>query len=162
MDNIWSKSILLSRNCFMDYLKMKWMKLLTHFRLSTLPLIIRIPPLPVMNLLVSAKIFDMETVTYDIKSIIHHEQRWLAMLNVESHPKYLLLVYNTIVGEMLRKLNLENYQLSVVIYHRNKVLYILQPVLNQSGIQTVICIIFKVRIIQGMYGIMTVIYLTNS
>ena len=51
------------------------MKLLTHFRLSTLPLIIRIPPLPVMNLLVSAKIFDMETVTYDIKSIIHHEQR---------------------------------------------------------------------------------------
>ena len=84
------------------------------------------------------------------------------MLNVESHPKYLLLVYNTIVGEMLRKLNLENYQLSVVIYHRNKVLYILQPVLNQSGIQTVICIIFKVRIIQGMYGIMTVIYLTNS
>ena len=63
---------------------------------------------------------------------------------------------------MLRQLNLGKGQLSVVMYPINRLLYIIQPVLNQSGIQTIIRIVLKVSIIQGVYEMMTVVPLTNS
>ena len=55
---------------------------------------------------------------------------------------------------MLRQLNLANNP-------RHLVLYKIQYVLNKSGIHKVIQIIFKVSIIQNMYGMMNVITLAN-
>ena len=111
---------------------------------------------------VSANTFEIETVKYGIKSIIYHVQRCLAVLYSDSHPKYLVLIQHNIIADMLRQLNLSNNQKSVVMYLRNRVLYILQPVLNQAVMHTVVWIIFKVRIIQGMYGIMNGTNLTDS
>ena len=110
----------------------------------------------------SAKTFKMKTFTYDIKIIIYHLNRFLSMLHAESHPKYLVLVQQNVFWYMERQLNLANNQLSVVIYLRNKILYLLHPVLNQAGMHTVIHIIFKVNILQGMYGVMAVMTFIDS
>ena len=143
-------------------MKMKPIKILTNFGLSTLPLIIIISPFTVMNLFEAENTFNMETVTDDIKLILYHVQRCLDILHSQSHTKYLVLVQQIILGEMLRQLNLGKGQLSVVMYPINRLLYIIQPVLNQSGIQTIIRIVLKVSIIQGVYEMMTVVPLTNS
>ena len=71
----------------------------------------------------------MATVSYSIKSILYRVQKSWAVLHVESHPKYLVLVQQNVIGEIIGQLNMENYQLSVVMYPRNIVLYILQPVI---------------------------------
>ena len=62
-------------------MKMKPIKLLTNFGLSTLPLIIIISPFTVMNLFEAENTFDMETVTDDIKLILYDVQRCLDILH---------------------------------------------------------------------------------
>ena len=103
-------------------MKIKSMKLITYFGLIKLHLIIRMTSLTVMTLFGVAKTFEMTTVTYGIKNIIYHVQRCLAMLHVDSHPKYLVFIQNNVLGEMLRQLNMTNNQLSVVMYPKNRVL----------------------------------------
>ena len=104
------------------------MKLLTRFVLSTLPLIIRMAPLILMTLFGGANTFDVATVTYGIKRILFHVRRCLAILHAESHSKYLVFLQQNILGDMLRQLNMINNEISVMMYLRNRLFYILQPV----------------------------------
>ena len=82
----------------MDYLEMKLMKLLTHFVLDTMPLILIMAPLKVLTLFGAANTFYMTTVTYGIRNILYYVQICLDMLHAESHQKYLVLVQHNVPG----------------------------------------------------------------
>ena len=84
----------------MDYPKIGSIKLLKRFGLSTLPLMIIMALLTVMNLFGSENTFHMATVTYGIKIILDHVQRCLTMLHEESHPNYLVLIQHNVLGYM--------------------------------------------------------------
>ena len=82
----------------MDYLNKKWLLLKTYFGLSTHTLIPRMVHLMGINLSGKAKTSDMVTVICGIKNIHFLAPRFLVLLHVDSHQRFLVLVHQSVLG----------------------------------------------------------------
>ena len=95
---IGNRSTMLSEYFFMEHLKTKWLLIKIYFGLSTLNLITRLVHLMQMNLYVKKKTSDMEIAIYGIKNIHLLVPRFLVLLHVDSHQRFLELLQQGVLG----------------------------------------------------------------
>ena len=86
-----------------------------------------------INLFGKAKTLVMATVICGIKNIHSLSPRFLVLLNVESHQRFLVLLQQSVLGVTQRQLNLGKDLPLELMYQRNTVLFIHPPVLNLLG-----------------------------
>ena len=87
-----------SKNCFVDYMKTKWLLLKRCFGLSKLTLITIMVHLMGINVYGKSKTSYMVTVLCGIKNINFLAPKFLVLLHVESHQRFLVLVQQSVIG----------------------------------------------------------------
>ena len=157
-----NRSTMLSKHDFLEHLKTKWMVLKTYFGLSTLNFITILVNLMLKNLYGKENTSEMVTVICSIKNSHFLAPRFLVLLHADSHQRIFVLVHQSVLGVNQKQLNLVKYLLLLVMYQRNRVLFIHLPVLNQLELSNIIHTNYLMKIVQVIPGMKRMMHLITS